>query len=212
MITFKQFIAEIDHDDEHMTKRAANAAIERIKLNGYETLPKVSIPGYELLWKEDGPKSYRLALTKNGKAVIVMDLVKHSIRVPGGEITGVSSEGIYSSADYRGKGLALKMYEGLIAAGQPLFSSMYQTSGSRKIWETLAEQHQAFVVAPDAEARWYIRKHPDYEHTNAHTVLLTGAFDRLKDEAYASRDNRWLILPRTFANINTFREEAIELT
>jgi hypothetical protein len=211
MITFKQFLAEIDHDDEVYNKDASNASTVRTVVDKtWADLP-VKIEGYEAKWRHSlSGGRYEIALTENGSTVMFLELRGKTAKVPGGTLVGVVTESLSSKEEARGKGLAVKLYGALVKEGQVLFSSNAQTTGSRKLWEQLVAQHESvtFVLAQESAARWYINRAKEYEHREAANVLLTGPMNKLNDEAYASEETRWVIVPD---GVDTLKKEAIEL-
>lgn len=213
MITFKQFLYEIDHDDSVYTK-AASDHVAKFPVDGW--LDLMSIDGHKVVWTKAG-NEYRVAmLDENGKPMFRLELLTKTVKVPGGTLTGVVTSSLSSKAEHRGKGLAAKIYEGLLDHGQVLFSSNSQTSGSRKLWEELVHRYhdQAFVLAQHPAADWYIKKYGDESHASGYNagVLLRGSIERMIDEAYASHETRWLLIPKDIAGLNKLRANAIELT
>jgi hypothetical protein len=202
MITFKRFLQEIDHDDsvypKYLSTMRANQEID----DTWKPLPvKIAfeIKGFECRWKPNGTDEYKLMLVDaaKNKSAMVLELKTHITKVPGGTLHGVIVTLLSSRPEYRGKNLALRVYEALINNGQILFSSDSQTSGSRKIWEDLIQGGTGvpFVLAANAAARWYIGRANEYEYPHAANVLLTGPFTNMDDEAYASEETRWVMIP-----------------
>ena len=211
MITFKQFITEIDHDDTVFSKRASQAKTDFPIDNTWE--PLTEIEGHSVVWRQV-VKEYRVAmLDKKTQPMFLLELMVKKVKVSGGTLTGVVTSTLSSKEEYRGKGYAIKIYEALTQHGQVLFSSNSQTTGSRLLWEKLVKNNlsHAFVLASDAAAKWYTRKFAE-DKIRLPNVLLTGTFDRMNDAAYESAETRWLILPSNIAGLNKLREGAIELT
>lgn len=212
MITFKQFIAEIDHDDSVYDKKASDFVMNFKVDDTWE--PLMTLDEHPVVWKQVA-KEYRvIMLNKDSREPMFrLELLVKTVKVPGGTLTGVVTDSLSSKEAYRGQGYALKIYQALVQHGQVLFSSNSQTTGSRKLWEQLIKNNleHAFVLAEEAAARWYIRKFGDDEIQSLN-VLLTGSFERMNDEAYASSETRWLLLPSDIAGLNRLREGAIELT
>jgi hypothetical protein len=223
MITFKQFIAEIDHDDSVYNKTASDWIASGLPIDAsWKKLPtefEFSAPGFELRWKGANPtaanaNNFKLMLVdlKKEQTAVVIELKSKVAKVPGGVLHGVITDSLSARAEYRGSGLVLKVYEALVKNGQVLFSSTVQTTGSRKLWENLVRSGvgEAFVLAEEAAARWYINREPGYEFESALRVLLTGDFGAMNDEAYASSETCWVIVPHD-VDIKDIKANAIEL-
>jgi hypothetical protein len=209
MITFKQFIAEIDHDDEVYSKEASDYVMGFGVDDSWE--PLLTLDGNQVLWKQVF-KEYRVVMVDkaSGKPMMRLELRTKTVKVPGGTLTGVITDSLSSKKEFRGQGLALKIYDALLKHGQVLFSSNSQTTGSRKLWEQLVQKHldHTFVLAEEAAARWYIKQFADDE-LSAMNVLLTGPYKAMNDEAYASSETRWVIVP---GNVENLKNAAISLS
>ena len=208
MITFKQFIAEIDYDDEVYSKQASDHVMNFDVDDSWEPLMKID--GNPIVWKRVAMEYRVLMLDRvSNKSMLRLELREKTVKVPGGVLIGIVTDSISSKKEYRGQGHALRIYEALIDNGQVLFSSNAQTTGSRKLWEQLVKRkfEQAFVLAEGAAARWYIRRFGD-EKLKATDVLLKGSYEQMNDEAYADSETRWVIVP---GNVNAFKNGALQL-
>lgn len=218
MITFKSFLSEIDLDDSIYTKSASSVTSSRQDQKTLTALPsklKFEIPGFELKWTPYN-QNYKLVLIDNetGNSAITLELRAFTARVIVGNLIGVEAHSLSSHASYRGTGLAMKVYDHLIQNGQVLFSSNWQTTGSRKLWEKLVQKHLAssFVLAKEASARFYInRANAQMEYAGCSNVLLSGPFEYLVDEAYADSSTRWVIVPNDLTNLNKIKDGALQL-
>lgn len=204
-----ELLTEIDHDDSVYTK-AQSDSVMNFKIDK-TWAPLMELDDVQVFWKEHHKAFYVAALDKNNSPIIRLELKPKTVKVPGGTLTGVITESLSSRADARGKGLARKVYEALVLKGQVLFSSDMQTTGSRLLWEKLVQSGvgEPFVLAEGAAARWYSRKYQQHDGTSY--VLLTGDFEKLNDEAYASSETRWLILPDDLPGLDTIKDRAITL-
>lgn len=221
MITFKQFIAEIDYDDSVLTKAASHSA-SQYKLDG--EWKKLSLKQqldshFELYWKGYPQSEHFKIAVYDPKAkitAVVVELKTTSLKLPGGTLTGMISTNLFSNETYRGKGLPFLAYSSLINNGQVLVSSHEQTSGSRKLWEKLVQANlgEVFVVAEYADARWYMGKEPERFKQyigKLERVLLSGPLELLNDAAYGTSDTCWIILPKNLDGLNRFKELAVKL-
>lgn len=203
---------EIDHDDSVYSKKASHHVLAGHKLDS-TWVPLMKVDGYEFVWKEVGPEYRVIMKDGDGSPLLRLELRVRTAKVPGGNLVGVITDSLSSHEKVRGKGMALKMYKALVEHGQVLFSSNSQTSGSRKLWEQLVETNvgEVFVLAEGAAARFYARRagRDDEQISN---VLLTGAGKSLNDEAYASSETRWVLLPHDLDGLNTLRKAAIKLS
>jgi hypothetical protein len=115
----------------------------------------------------------------------------------------------------RGTGLVLRTYEALVESGQVLFSSDSQTTGSRQLWSKLVQSPKVvpFVFAHGEAAEWYIKKfgNDDIKEQMPANVLLIGSMAKLADEAYASQETRWLVLPTDLDGLQKLQANAIDL-
>jgi hypothetical protein len=202
-----ELLTEIDHDDSVYGKMASNYVMNFKIDDSWKSL--LSIDGNKVVWKQTA-QEYRVVMVDQAMSQPIMrlELLAKTVKVPGGTLTGVVTSLLSSKMEFRGKGHALKIYEALLDHGQVLFSSNSQTSGSRKLWETLVQQRKsnAFVLAQESAARWYIKKYDD--EIRSANVLLTGSYNRMNDEAYASEETRWVIVP---GNVDALRKAAINL-
>jgi hypothetical protein len=206
-LTFKQFITEIDHDDGFYTKQQSHAVSSSVKVDDtWKHL--LTLGDYRAAFKRF-PKEWVVALTHKSKPILRLELEELTVRVPGGTLTGVISKSLSLHEEHRGKGLPLKLYQALIDNGQVLFSADSQTSGSRLLWEKLVKSNEAFVLASSAAAAWYSNRAK--KHEGSPHLLLTGPLDKLNDEAYASSETRWVVVPASLPGLNKLRDEAIQL-
>jgi hypothetical protein len=210
MKTFKQFLAEIDHDDDVYHKDASDWSAARAPITGLKPLLKLE-NGEQVMWAPNLPAKdyYKVAMVDGEKVAVLMELQHREFKVPGGRLIGVSVPSLSSRTEYRGKGLPAKIYQALIDHGQVLFSSDSQTTGSRRLWEALAQRNTTFVLATDSAARFYAHRYE--QHEGQPNVLLTGSFKRMNDEAYASEETRWVIVPKDLPGLDRLQQEAISL-
>ena len=210
MITFKQFVAEIDHDDSVYSKRASDHMLRTMQQVDDTWKLLLKIDDNPVVWKKVAG-DYKLVMLEKDTLRPMFRLVLNEMRVkvPGGNLTGVMAWSLSSKEQFRGQGYAYKMYEALVKHGQVLFSSTSQTSGSMKLWQQLVQSGvgEPFVLAEGVAARWYTNQYK--QHDGAGKVLLTGNFDRMDNEAYASHETRWLIVPHDIAG--QFKKKAIKL-
>lgn len=208
----RELLREIDHDDSVYSKEASSKVVNfPLKAaDGWKHL--MNVDQYEVLWRQKtiAKEYFQIVLKADDRPGILLEVKIKVVKVPGGSLHGVFPDSLSSHEKLRGTGLALKLYNALIEHGQVLFSSTAQTTGSRKLWEQLVNIHKssAFVLATESAARWYINKDKEYEHRNAPNVLLTGPLNKLNDEAYASEETRWVIVP---GNVDILKKEAINL-
>lgn len=213
MTGFKDYLAEIMHDDSIYSKKQSDVVVKHggTKEGGWLPLRlKTPIEGVECFWKKKDPH-YLLKVVMNGEPVIYAEMPVITVQVPGGILTGVEVFSLSSAKEVRGTGLVQKIYEALIESGQVLFSANLQTTGSRRLWERLVERPTVvpFVLARFEAAEWYINR---YKADHSANVLLTGPIQRLIDEAYAHIDTRWVALPKDLEGIDRLREGAIDIT
>lgn len=203
-----ELLAEIKQNDAVYSKRGSHHVVSK-QLVDSTWAPLMMVDGYEFVWKEVGPE-YRVVMKDHdGSALLRLELKVKSISVPGGNLTGVITDSLSSHEKIRGTGMALKMYQAMVQHGQVLISSNAQTAGSRKLWERLvaSEVGEVFVLAEEAAARWYCSK---AGIDCPGKVLLTGPLDKLNDEAYASSETRWVIVP--FDMVGDLKKSAINLS
>jgi hypothetical protein len=204
-----ELLTEIDHDDAVYSKKASHHVVSKQQVDS-TWAPLMDVDGYEFVWKEVGPEYRVIMKDRDGSALMRLELRVKSVQVSGGKLLGVVTDSLSSHEKIRGTGMALKMYQAMVQHGQVLFSSNSQTSGSRKLWERLVASKvgEVFVLAEDAAARFYLRK-AGRDGDYAFNVLLTGDPDKLNDEAYASSETRWVIVP--FNMVGNLKKQAIEL-
>lgn len=210
MITFKQYLAEISHDDSISLKDASHFIATR-RFDASEWKHLMMVDDYEVVWKPVslGATKFKLVLKSEDKPAIVLEVGVKDLKLPGGRLQGIYPESLSSNELFRGKGLALKLYKELVRNGQVLFSSQSQTSGSRKLWEQLIQSDvgEPFVLAEGAAARWYQNKYK--KHEGSLRVLLTGDFNSMEDEAYADDETSWVIVPHNM--VGDLKKNAINL-
>jgi hypothetical protein len=205
-----ELLTEIDHDDDVYSKKASHHVVSKQSVDS-TWAPLMAVDGYEFVWKEVGPEYRVIMKDEDGSALMRLELKVKSVSVPGGKLMGVVTDSLSSHEKIRGTGMALKMYQAMVQHGQVLFSSNSQTTGSRKLWERLVASKvgEVFVLAEEAAARWYCNKAGFDNHDCPGKVLLTGDPDKLNDEAYASSETRWVIVP--FDMVGNLKKQAIEL-
>ena len=216
MITFKQFLLEIDFDDGSMAKHASHISAE-VNVNDPEWKPlplKLGIPGFSCKWRHYG-KDFKIIVIDDKKNVsaVLLQVVTQQMSVPNGKLIGVETLSLTSRNEYRGKGLPLALYSGMVKNGQVLFSSTAQTTGSRKLWENLTRSGvgEVFVGARDNAADWYNDRYGKGPLKTIN-VLLTGDMDRLEDEAYASSETRWVIVPKNLPGLDKIKAAALNIS
>jgi hypothetical protein len=215
MITFKQFLSEIDHNDE-VYKKASSDWIAKQPL-GDSWEPLLKLDDFDVMWKPYG-KGFKVAAVEPGskEVAVLLELKEKIASVPSGKLHGVVVDALSSQSKFRGQDLALKIYEALVEHGQVLFSSNSQTTGSRRLWEDLVNGNSGvpFVLAEDAAARWYKNKddtYPTPAYPTVPNVLLTGPLEAMNDEAYASSETRWVMLPHDLNNLAEIKDKAIRV-
>jgi hypothetical protein len=216
---FKTYLAEIDHDDSVYGK-AASAWNANFRIDdSWEPLPLKGTfwkPGYICYWRHwERTRGWKLAVAYHKQVVISIELDLMTARVPGGELTGLEVDSLSSSASVRGTGLVLRTYEALVESGQVLFSSDSQTTGSRQLWSKLVQSPKVvpFVFAKGEAAEWYIKRFgsDEIKEQMPANVLLTGSMAKMSDEAYASQETRWLVLPTDLPGLDGLRDGSIDL-
>lgn len=140
----------------------------------------------------------------------------------GGKLTGLTTDVLSSTENYRGAGLAPMLYKSLVDAGQVLFSSRIQTPGGQAAWRKLISQVSDTAdvagVADGYEAFRLLRKNDgnehntelikflkkdsqklDYAHANGYkggdTYLLMGNVKALDKVVYGNDSMYWVIAP-----------------
>lgn len=219
MTSFKTYLAEIDRDDSVYAKDAAEWVMSNYKVDGkWQTLPLKHPfwkPGYRCVYLPRGNGIFKMAVLQGEKPVVALEFDTKISRVPGGQLTGVEIDSVSALESVRGTGLVLRTYEALVESGQVLFSSTSQTSGSHKLWTALVKSPKVvpFVFANASAAEWYIDRYgdEDIKEQQPLNVLLTGSMSKMVDEAYASQETRWLVVPVDLPGLDRLRDSAIKL-
>lgn len=211
MKTFKEFLSEIDHDDTAIGSDQSHGATRRITVDkNWKKLLRLDTGEQVVYRKYESEHLFSVALVdSDNSAAVFMHLERKTVKIGSRTLIGVQTGSLTSRLDFRGKGLPGKIYQALVDHGQVLFSDNTQTTGSRYLWEKLVANNQAFVLATDSAARWYARKYDT--HVDGANVLLTGSLERLNDEAYATTETRWVVVPKDLPGLDVLKQEAIHL-
>ena len=207
--TFKKFLAEIDMIDgeeysKHDSDNHASEHDHKIKKSnaaeyGYKPFESsFSNRDYELFEHTKGNELTIILVHKKTKdAAVTLMLKKTTIKVNNKDFTFWSADVLSSLKKYQGQGLSPLLYKAIISSGHYVIGSSHeQTEGGAKTWIKLLKvidepvyvavtTHYAIANVPAAEKM----------KVNKGYVLLKGKLDDLKDIAYDSYRNRFIVIP-----------------
>ncbi len=218
-LSFKQFLSEIDVDDRNYTKAQSSHTIKRVA--DAENLKEVpfreKISGFTAYWRENKHGDFDIVLKddKTKAPAIVINTSPKEIRTVAGTLHALVVDVLSSAEEYRGQGLAFKLYHAMVKSGQVLMSSNQQTKGSVLLWQKLARSDagEAMVAVYGDRALHYADRDERYADKYFKPwILLTGPFDELNDAAYETTNNHWIILPSDMGMIDDIKKSAVSLS
>ena len=224
MITFKQYLSEIDMIDgkEYTTHDSDNRASEHDhkikKANaaefGYKPFESsFSNRDYELLeHTERNELTIILVHKKTRDAAITLMLEKTTIKLNGKNFTFWSTDVLSGLKKYQGQGLAPLIYQAVINSGRYVIGSSHeQTEGGAKTWTKLLKviDEPVYVAAMTDYAIANVPAAKELK-MNKGFVLLKGKLDELKGIAYDSYQTRFIVIPANLEKDTT--SSAIDAT
>lgn len=103
---------------------------------------------FNLLWRKDiGLFKIILVDANTSDIALLVQCDKEEVNVMGGKFFAMSVNTLSAREQYRGKGLANKVYECLIENGQFLASSDTQSPGGKAVWDRLVQSTSHDVYA-----------------------------------------------------------------
>lgn len=212
MITFKQYIAEIDMIDgkEYSTHDSDNMASEhdhRLKserkkgaLESYKPFQSsFSNRDFELLEHTKGNElTIVLVHKKTGDAAITLMLENTKTVVNGESFNFWSTDVLSGLKKYQGQGLSPLIYQAVINTGRYVVGSSHeQTEGGAKTWTKILKiiDEPVYVLAKADYAIANVPAAKDIK-SSAKFVLLKGNIETLKSIAYDTYHNRFMVIPK----------------